>query len=80
MGQLITYLQVIAHNKTELKTRRGKSFYYGCSTRHDIMSGIIEKGDGLEARLAELESLQQDKVRELGQLIGDELRSYRCNS
>ncbi len=30
------------------------------------------KGDRLEARLVELESLHQDKVRELGQLIGDE--------
>ena len=29
------------------------------------------RGDGLEAKLVELESLQQDKVRELGQLIGD---------
>jgi outer membrane protein TolC len=30
------------------------------------------RGDGLRSQLVELESLQQEKVRELGQLIGDE--------
>ena len=32
------------------------------------------RGDGLEARLVELETLQQEKVRELGQVMGYEER------
>ncbi len=31
------------------------------------------RGDGLEAKLVELESLRQDKVRELGQVTGYEV-------
>jgi hypothetical protein len=37
------------------------------------------RGDGLRGQLVELESLLSEKVRELGQLIGDEVITNPSN-